>query len=132
MTQTDHFIELENVSRAFKEVVAVDELTLALRRGEFFSLLGPSGCGKTTTLRMIAGFERPDSGSIRIEGREIGGTPPHRRPVNTVFQSYALFSHLNVFDNVAFGLRERRRPRREIERGVGAGASERAVVVVAR
>jgi spermidine/putrescine transport system ATP-binding protein len=118
MTGTDHFIELESVSRSFKDVVAVDRLTLALRRGEFFSLLGPSGCGKTTTLRMIAGFERPDTGSIRIDDREIADTPPHRRPVNTVFQSYALFSHLNVFDNVAFGLRERRVARKEIEQRV--------------
>ena len=114
----EHFIEIESVSRTFKDVRAVDTLSLALRHGEFFSLLGPSGCGKTTTLRMIAGFERPDAGSIRIEGREIVDTPPHRRPVNTVFQSYALFSHFNVFDNVAFGLRERRRPRKEIERRV--------------
>jgi spermidine/putrescine transport system ATP-binding protein len=114
----DHFIEIENVTRAFKEVVAVDGISLALRRGEFFSLLGPSGCGKTTTLRMIAGFERPDAGSIRIEGREIRDTPPHRRPVNTVFQSYALFSHLNVYDNVAFGLREHRRPKKEIQKRV--------------
>ena len=115
---SQHFIELSGVTRSFGELAAVSDLSLSLRHGEFFSLLGPSGCGKTTTLRMIAGFERPNSGAIRITGEDMVNVPPHRRPVNTVFQSYALFSHLNVFDNVAFGLRERRFPRAEIERRV--------------
>jgi spermidine/putrescine transport system ATP-binding protein len=110
---------LHGVSRHFGDVAAVDELSLTLRRGEFFSLLGPSGCGKTTTLRMIAGFEYPDAGVIEIDGQDVVRLPPNERPVNTVFQSYALFSHLNVHQNVAFGLRERRAPRGEIETAVG-------------
>ncbi len=89
----------------FEDVIAVDGIDLDLPAGEFFSLLGPSGCGKTTTLRMIAGFERPDSGQILLDGRDMARTPPHKRKVNTVFQSYALFPFLTVSDNVAFGLR---------------------------
>src|SRR5262245_16735857 len=92
-------VELRDVSKRFDALLAVDNLNLALERGEFFTLLGPSGCGKTTTLRMIAGFERPSEGRIRIEGIDVAGEPPHRRPTNTVFQSYALFPHLNVEDN---------------------------------
>jgi spermidine/putrescine transport system ATP-binding protein len=95
------------VSKRFGDVTAVDDVSLGIRQGEFFSLLGPSGCGKTTTLRMIAGFERPDDGRILIGGDDVTETPPHRRPVNTVFQSYALFPHLTVAENVGFGLRFR-------------------------
>jgi spermidine/putrescine transport system ATP-binding protein len=98
-------VELSGVTKRFGEVVAVDDLTLEIREGEFFSLLGPSGCGKTTTLRMIAGFEEPTEGTISVAGEPMRGVPPYRRPVNTVFQSYAVFPHINVFDNVAFGLR---------------------------
>jgi spermidine/putrescine transport system ATP-binding protein len=98
-------VELSAVTKRFGEFVAVDDLTLEIHEGEFFSLLGPSGCGKTTTLRMIAGFEEPTEGEIRVAGEPMRGVPPYRRPVNTVFQSYAIFPHLNVFDNVAFGLR---------------------------
>jgi spermidine/putrescine transport system ATP-binding protein len=98
-------VELSGVTKRFGEVVAVDDLTLEIREGEFFSLLGPSGCGKTTTLRMIAGFEEPTEGTISVAGEPMRGVPPYRRPVNTVFQSYAVFPHMNVFDNVAFGLR---------------------------
>jgi spermidine/putrescine transport system ATP-binding protein len=98
-------VQLSNVTKSFGEFVAVDELTLEIYEGEFFSLLGPSGCGKTTTLRMIAGFEEPTRGEISVAGKPVHGVPPYRRPVNTVFQSYAIFPHLNVFDNVAFGLR---------------------------
>jgi spermidine/putrescine transport system ATP-binding protein len=98
-------VELSGVTKRFGEFVAVDDLTLDIYEGEFFSLLGPSGCGKTTTLRMIAGFEEPTSGGISVAGDPVRGVPPYRRPVNTVFQSYAIFPHLNVFDNVAFGLR---------------------------
>jgi spermidine/putrescine transport system ATP-binding protein len=98
-------VELSGVTKRFGEFVAVSDLTLEIYEGEFFSLLGPSGCGKTTTLRMIAGFEEPTEGSISIAGEPMRGVPPYRRPVNTVFQSYAVFPHMNVFDNVAFGLR---------------------------
>ena len=98
-------VELSGVTKRFGEFVAVDDLSLDIYEGEFFSLLGPSGCGKTTTLRMIAGFEEPTEGGISVAGEPVEGVPPYRRPVNTVFQSYAIFPHLNVFDNVAFGLR---------------------------
>ncbi|GBD15196.1 Spermidine/putrescine import ATP-binding protein PotA [bacterium HR26] len=112
-------VELRNVSKVFdNSVVAVDDVSLEIEPGEFFSLLGPSGCGKTTTLRMIAGFEMPTSGEIYIEGRPMGETPPFRRNVNTVFQNYALFPHMTVAENVAFGLRMKRVPRDEIARRV--------------
>ncbi|NPA90252.1 MAG: ABC transporter ATP-binding protein [Chloroflexi bacterium] len=101
-----------------KGVVAVDHVTLRIRDGEFFSLLGPSGCGKTTTLRLIAGFETPTEGVIRIHGRDMTGIPPYRRPVNTVFQNYALFPHMTVFENVAFGLRMSGLPKKEIAQRV--------------
>jgi spermidine/putrescine transport system ATP-binding protein len=98
-------VELEELEKRFNEVVAVDGIDLDIPSGEFFSLLGPSGCGKTTTLRMIGGFERPDEGRILLDGRDMAQTPPHKRPVNTVFQNYALFPHLSVAENVGFGLR---------------------------
>src|SRR3954451_4091428 len=98
-------IRLESLVKSFGEVVAVDGIDLDMPPGEFFTMVGPSGCGKTTTLRMIAGFERPTSGRILLDGDDVAQTPPHRRNVNTVFQSYALFPHLNVADNVAFGLK---------------------------
>ena len=98
-------VELAGVTKRFGEFVAVDDLSLDIYEGEFFSLLGPSGCGKTTTLRMIAGFDEPTEGGISVAGEQMRGVPPYRRPVNTVFQSYAIFPHLNVFDNVAFGLK---------------------------
>lgn len=107
-------IELRDVVKKFGEVHAVDHVSLQIRDGEFFSMLGPSGCGKTTTLRMIAGFEYPTSGQIVIHGREMATTPPHQRPVNTVFQSYALFPHMTVAQNVAFGLEMKRVPKAEI------------------
>jgi spermidine/putrescine transport system ATP-binding protein len=113
-------VELRGVSKRFGEIVAVEDLDLCLDHGEFFTLLGPSGCGKTTTLRMIAGFERPSEGAIRIGGADVAKLPPHRRPTNTVFQSYALFPHLSVADNVAFGLRRKRVAKEEIRRRVGA------------
>jgi spermidine/putrescine transport system ATP-binding protein len=98
-------VELVDLEKSFGEVNAVDRINLRIEDGEFFSLLGPSGCGKTTTLRLIAGFERPDGGAILIDGVDQAGTPPHKRPVNTVFQSYALFPHMDVAANVGFGLR---------------------------
>jgi spermidine/putrescine transport system ATP-binding protein len=103
-------LEFRNVTKDFGEVRAVDDVTLQVHCGEFISLLGPSGCGKTTSLRMIAGFEQPTRGNIYLDGRSVGDTPPYRRNVNTVFQHYALFPHKHVFDNIAFGLRMRRRP----------------------
>ncbi len=113
-------VELKGVTKRFGALVAVDNLSLELTSGEFFTLLGPSGCGKTTTLRMVAGFEQPSEGQIRIEGADVAALPPHRRPTNTVFQSYALFPHLSVADNVAFGLKRKRVPKREIGRRVAA------------
>jgi spermidine/putrescine transport system ATP-binding protein len=107
-------VRLERVTKRFGEVVAVDDLSLDIAEGEFFSLLGPSGCGKTTTLRMIGGFEDPTMGTVYLGGRDVTDLPPYRRDVNTVFQSYALFPHLNVFENVAFGLRRRKVPKDEI------------------
>jgi spermidine/putrescine transport system ATP-binding protein len=111
-------VELVELRKQFADVAAVDGIDLRVDGGEFFSLLGPSGCGKTTTLRLIAGFERPTSGRIMLDGRDMAATPPHKRKVNTVFQSYALFPHLDVFDNVAFGLRRRREKKAEIRRRV--------------
>jgi putrescine transport system ATP-binding protein len=99
-------VRFENVSRRFGGVAAVDGLSLDIYPGEFFALLGPSGCGKTTLLRMLAGFERPDAGRILLDGRDVGATPAHRRPVNMMFQSYALFPHLTVAGNIAFGLHQ--------------------------
>ena len=113
-------VDLRSVTKRFGALAAVDDLSLELAGGEFFTLLGPSGCGKTTTLRMIAGFERPDAGEIRIEGTDVADLPPHRRPTNTVFQSYALFPHLTVRDNVAFGLKRKKVTKEEIGRRVEA------------
>jgi spermidine/putrescine transport system ATP-binding protein len=127
-------VELCSVTKRFDQLAAVDDLSLELGRGEFFTLLGPSGCGKTTTLRMIAGFERPTSGEIRIEGDDVAQLPAHKRPTNTVFQSYALFPHLSVEANVAFGLKRKKvdkdeiaeRVRAELERvGLAAEAKRR-------
>ncbi len=109
------FIHFEDVSRHYGRVKAVDGVTLGIRKGEFFSLLGPSGCGKTTLLRMLAGFERPDTGRVWLDGRDITDLPPERRKVNTIFQNYALFPHLTVRQNIAFGLTVARRPRREVD-----------------
>jgi spermidine/putrescine transport system ATP-binding protein len=99
-------VELRGLTKRFDEVTAVDAVDLHVSAGEFLSLLGPSGCGKTTTLRLVAGFERPDEGSVLIGGDDVGRLPAYRRDVNTVFQSYALFPHLKVIDNVAYGLKQ--------------------------
>jgi len=111
-------VRLESVVKRFGALTAVDHLDLQIGRGEFFSMLGPSGCGKTTTLRMIAGFEQPDEGELFLEGKSVSRIPPYERNVNTVFQSYALFEHLTVWDNVAFGLRRKKVPDAEIKKRV--------------
>jgi spermidine/putrescine transport system ATP-binding protein len=112
-------IALSELGKRYGSTVAVEGVSLSIARGEFFALLGPSGCGKTTTLRMVAGFEVPTSGVIRLGGMEVGHLPPHRRNVNTVFQNFALFPHLSVWDNVAFGPRSRRLSAGEVRRRVG-------------
>ena len=106
-------VELRDVTRTFGDVVAVDHITLGIQQGEFFALLGPSGCGKTTTLRILAGFERPSSGDVYLRGQRVNDVPPYRRETNLVFQQLALFPHMDVYDNVAFGLRVKRRPAAE-------------------
>ena len=111
---TAPLVRFETVSRRFGETLAVDRLSLDIYPKEFFALLGPSGCGKTTLLRMLAGFERPDAGRILLDGRDLAATPPHRRPVNMMFQNYALFPHLTVAGNIAFGLWQDGMARREI------------------
>jgi len=111
-------VQLENVTKEFGLVVAVDDISLTIEDGEFFSLLGPSGCGKTTTLRLIAGFEQPTIGQISIMGQPVAGVPAYRRPVNTVFQSYALFPHMTVAKNVAFGLEMAKVEAKEVKRRV--------------
>jgi ABC-type Fe3+/spermidine/putrescine transport system ATPase subunit len=111
-------VELDRVSRLYGAVAAVDEVTLRIEEGEFFSLLGPSGCGKSTTLRMIGGFDVPSRGEVRIRGVGMNDTPPHRRPTNMVFQQLGLFPHLTVFENIAFGLRLAKLERQEIARRV--------------
>jgi spermidine/putrescine transport system ATP-binding protein len=110
-------VELVSLTKRFTEI-AVDDIDLQIASGEFFSLLGPSGCGKTTTLRLIAGFEQPTAGKILLDNVDVSAVPPHRRNVNTVFQSYALFPFLTVFDNVAFGLRNKKLPKRELDQRV--------------
>ncbi|MCH6231983.1 ABC transporter ATP-binding protein [Microbacterium sp. CFH 31415] len=107
-------VVLSGITKLYGDQVAVDDLSLTIQPGEFISLLGPSGCGKTTTLRMIAGFEHPDAGDIRVSGKSVLNAPPYRRDVNTVFQAYALFPHLSVAENVAYGLQQRRTPKTEI------------------
>ena len=114
MTDPAEIIKIQDVSKRFGPVTAVDRVSLDIRQNEFFALLGPSGCGKTTLLRMLAGFETPDEGVIGIAGQDMTEVPPNRRPVNMVFQSYAVFPHMNVFDNVAYGLKVAKAPAAEI------------------
>ncbi len=114
--KSNHIIELVNVRKEFDGVSVVDDISFYVRKGEFVTFLGPSGCGKTTTLRMIAGFELPTSGKILLNGQDISNLPPDKRPVNTVFQKYALFPHLNVFENVAYGLKLKRIPTIVVDR----------------
>ena len=120
MQQSSYIIEVQGVSKFFGEKVALDNINLNVKKGEFVTILGPSGCGKTTLLRLIAGFQTASEGVICISGKEITQTPPHMRPVNTVFQKYALFPHLNVFDNIAFGLKLKKTPKQVIEKKVKA------------
>ena len=108
-------IELNNISKSFDGHLVIDELDLYIRENEFITLLGPSGCGKTTTLRMIGGFETPDKGSILFDGRDITNVPPNKRQLNTVFQKYALFSHMTIADNIAFGLKIKNKPKSYID-----------------
>src|SRR5262245_24779401 len=120
-SRTDERLAVEAIDlvRRFGDLEALSHVTLSVRAGEFFSLLGPSGCGKTTLLRIVAGLDDPDQGTLKIGGRDAREAPAHLRPVNTVFQSYALFPHLSVYDNVAFGLRMKRLPKPDIEQRVG-------------
>src|SRR5689334_17441608 len=108
-------VELRAVTRRIGAQVVLDGVDLVVRRGEFFSLLGPSGCGKTTSLRLVAGFDAPDAGAVLVDGEDMAGVPPYRRDVNTVFQSYALFPHMTVAGNVAFGLEMQAVPRSDID-----------------
>ena len=110
MNKQDIILELINVNKKYDDSYAVENFNLYVKKGEFITFLGPSGCGKTTTLRMIAGFEMPTSGQILLNGEDIAQLPPHKRPLNTVFQRYALFSHLDVYDNIAFGLKLKKVP----------------------
>src|SRR5262245_29128592 len=112
-------IRLQGLIKSFAGVPAVTGIDLDIPAGQFYSLLGPSGCGKTTTLRMIAGFEKPDSGRIELDGRDVAGDPPHKRPVNTVFQTYALFPFMTVWDNVAFGLKYQKASKEDTKKRVG-------------
>ena len=118
-------IALEGVSKRFGKHEAVRDVSLSIREGEFFSLLGPSGCGKTTTLRMIAGFEAPDAGRIYLQGEDVTSLLPNRRPVNMVFQQYALFPHMSIYDNVAFGLKVKKRAARRARRTREGDAADR-------
>ena len=116
--EKDVIIKLEKVSKSFDGETVLDNIDLEIHDKEFVTLLGPSGCGKTTTLRIIGGFESPDSGDVLFDGKSVVEVPPYKRPVNTVFQRYALFPHLNVYDNIAFGLRVKKRPEKEISEKV--------------
>ncbi|MBQ3340672.1 MAG: ATP-binding cassette domain-containing protein, partial [Kiritimatiellae bacterium] len=116
----DDFLVFDHVTKRFDALTAVDDVSLSIKKGEFFSLLGPSGCGKTTLLRMLGGFERPNSGRIYLEGKDITDLPPNQRRVHTVFQNYALFPTMTIWDNIAFSLKIAKMPKGEIEERVDA------------
>ena len=119
MENNTNIIELKGITKVYEDgYTAVDDFNLEVKRGEFVTLLGPSGCGKTTTLRMIAGFSMPTKGEILLNGKSIQDLPPYKRPVNTVFQRYALFPHMNIYNNIAFGLKQKKTPKDVIERKV--------------
>ena len=120
MWENEHLIDLKNISKEYDGVKVLKDINLYIRKKEFVTLLGPSGCGKTTTLRIIGGFETPTSGELLFEGKEISHIPPYKRRVNTVFQKYALFPHLNVHDNIAFGLKLKKMSKKEIDTKVDA------------
>ncbi len=114
----NHIIDIRHLSKSYDGKKVLDDISLYIRKGEFVTLLGPSGCGKTTTLRMISGFVAPDEGTILLDGKDISSMPPYERPFNTVFQRYALFPHLDVYDNIAFGLKLQKVPEDEIDKRV--------------
>ena len=114
----ENIIELRNISKKYDEMTILDNLNLDIKKNEFLTLLGPSGCGKTTTLKIIAGFEYSDEGKVLFQGKEMNEIPPYQRPVNTVFQKYALFPHMNIYENIAFGLKIKKLPKEEIDRKV--------------
>lgn len=116
---SNHLIELKNVTKTFDETDALSDINLYIDKNEFLTLLGPSGCGKSTLLRIIAGFENPTSGSVLFEGKDLLSIPPYQRKVNTVFQKYALFPHMDVYDNIAFGLKIKKMDKKEIDKKVG-------------
>ena len=119
MGTSENIIELKHITRTYEDgFSAVEDFNLEVKRGEFVTFLGPSGCGKTTTLRMIAGFDIPTSGEILLNGKPITNLPPNKRPINTVFQRYALFPHMNIFENIAFGLKQKKTPKDMIEKKV--------------
>ncbi|MEF9990667.1 MAG: ABC transporter ATP-binding protein [Romboutsia sp.] len=114
----ENIIKLENVSKAYEELTVLDNLTLDIKKNEFLTLLGPSGCGKTTTLKIIAGFEYADNGKVLFENKDMNELPPYERQINTVFQKYALFPHMNIYENIAFGLKIKKMPKNEIDKKV--------------
>ena len=119
MVEKEHLIDLVGISKEFDGVQVLKNINLYIRKKEFITLLGPSGCGKTTTLRIIGGFETPSEGQVLFGGQDISALPPYNRRVNTVFQKYALFPHLNVYDNIAFGLKLKKLPKKQIAEKVG-------------